>query len=167
MIVMDDGHEQVACQTLPNILLSYASLVTKSYIARFCNDDACKPSDLSGCGAGHSSSMAHAKSALSPFRANAGRPRPGLFSRFRSIFGQTVKHSRKINASVKDYLSMFFLNQLSCPSALDGSDSFFNAFVKSFAFFSTFTGPCGWKRCHRLYKVWLAPRPTRSRVRPA
>ena len=62
--------------------------------------------------------MAHAKLALSPFRANAGRPRPGLFSRFRSIFVQTVKRSRKINVSVNDYLSMFFSISFRVPPRL-------------------------------------------------
>ena len=57
-------------------------------------DDTCNLSEMSDCGKGHSSSLAHTNSTLSPFRANAGCPRPGLFSRFRSISGQTVNPRR-------------------------------------------------------------------------
>ena len=44
----------MAHQTRPNILLSDASLVTKSYIARFVDDDAFNPSALSNCSTGPS-----------------------------------------------------------------------------------------------------------------
>ena len=84
----------MAHQTLPNILLSDASLVTKSYIARFVDDDAFNPSALSNCSTGPSSPLAHGKSTLSPSQANAGCPQPGLFGSFRSISEQTVHCSR-------------------------------------------------------------------------
>ena len=45
---------------------SNARLVAMLCIAWFSNDDVCNPSDLSGCGTGPSSPLAHAKSALSP-----------------------------------------------------------------------------------------------------
>ena len=38
--MIGEGYGQIAHQTLPNILLSNTSLVTKSYIARFVDDDA-------------------------------------------------------------------------------------------------------------------------------
>ena len=44
-----EEYGQMAHQTLPNILLSNASLVTKSCIARFVDDDAFKPSAMSDC----------------------------------------------------------------------------------------------------------------------
>ena len=42
----------MAHQTLPNILLSDASMVAKSYIARFVDDDAFNPNALSNCSTG-------------------------------------------------------------------------------------------------------------------
>ena len=93
-----EEYGQMAHQTLPNILLSDASLVTKSCIARFVDDDAFNPSALSNCSTGLSPPLAHGKSTLSPSQANAGCPQPGLFGRFRSISEQTVHRSRKIRA---------------------------------------------------------------------
>ena len=49
-----EGYGQIAHQTLPNILLSNASLVTKSCIARFIDDDTFNPSTLSDCSTGPS-----------------------------------------------------------------------------------------------------------------
>ena len=92
------GYGQIAHQTLPNILLSKASLVTKSCIARFVEDDAFNLSALSDCSTGPSSPLAYAKSTLSSFQANDGCLRPGLFGRFRSISQQTAHRSRKIRA---------------------------------------------------------------------
>ena len=85
-------------ETLPHILLSNASLVTKSCIARFVEGDAFNPSALSDCNTGPSPPLAHAKSTLSPSRASAGCLQPGLFGRFRSICEQTAHPSRKIRA---------------------------------------------------------------------
>ena len=50
------------------------------------------------CSTGPSPPVAHAKSTLSPFQANAGCPQPGLFSRSRAISEQTAHRSRKIRA---------------------------------------------------------------------
>ena len=82
-------------QTRPNILLSDASMVTKSCIARFVDDDAFNPCALSNCSTGPSPPLAHGKSTLS-FQVNAGCLRPGLFDCFRSISEQTAHRSRKI-----------------------------------------------------------------------
>ena len=71
-VMIREGYGQIAHQTLPNILLSNASLVTKSCIARFVEDDAFNPSALSDCSTGPFPSLAYAKSALSSFQANAG-----------------------------------------------------------------------------------------------
>ena len=51
-VMIREEYGQMAHQTLPNILLSVASLVTKSYIARFVDDDAFNPSALSNCSTG-------------------------------------------------------------------------------------------------------------------
>ena len=93
-----EEYGQMAHQTLPNILLSNASMVTKSCMARFVDDDAFNPSTLSNCSTGPSPLLAHGKSTLSSFQANAGCLRPGLFGRFRSISEQTAHRSRKIRA---------------------------------------------------------------------
>ena len=106
----------MAHQTLPNILLSDASLVTKSYIAQFVDDDAFNPSALSNCSTVPSPPLVHGKSTLSPSQANAGCPQPGLFGRFRSISEQTVHRSRKIRAQCERPPINVFKTQVSCPS---------------------------------------------------
>ena len=92
-----DGYGQIVYETLPHILLSNASLVTKSCIARFVEGDAFNPSALSDCSTGPSPPLAHAKSTLSPSRASAGCLQPGLFGRFRSICEQAAHRSPKID----------------------------------------------------------------------
>ena len=95
-VMIREEYEQIAHQTLPSILLSNASMVTQSCIARFVDDDAFNPCALSNCSTGPSPPLAHGKSTLSSFQANAGCLRPGLFGRFRSISEQTAHRSRKI-----------------------------------------------------------------------
>ena len=53
-VMIWEGYGQIAHQTLPNILLSNASLVTKSCIARFVEDGAFKLGALSDCSKGPS-----------------------------------------------------------------------------------------------------------------
>ena len=97
-VMIREGYGQIAHQTLLNILLSNASLVTESCIARFVDDNACNPSALSDCSTGPSPPLVYAKSTLSSFQANAGCLPPGLFGRFRSISEQAAHRSRKIRA---------------------------------------------------------------------
>ena len=111
-----EEYGQMAHQTLPNILLSDASLVTKPYIARFVNDDASNPSALSNCTTGPSPPLAHGKSTLSPSQANASCPQPGLFGRVRSISEQTVHRSRKIRTQCERTPIHVLKTQVSCPS---------------------------------------------------
>ena len=66
-----DGYGQIVYETLPHILLSNASLVTKSCIARFVEGDAFNPSAPRNCSTGPSPPLAHANSTLSPSRASA------------------------------------------------------------------------------------------------
>ena len=47
-----EGHGKIAYQTLHNFVLRNASLVTKSCIAQFFDDEACNPSALSDCSRG-------------------------------------------------------------------------------------------------------------------
>ena len=95
-VMTREGYGQMVYETLPHILLSNASLVTKSCIAWFVEGDAFNPSALSDCSTGPSPPLAHAKSTLSPSQASAGCSRVGLFCRFRSICEQTAHRSRKI-----------------------------------------------------------------------
>ena len=111
-----EEYGQMAHQTLPNILLSDASLVTKSYVARFVDDNAFNPSALSNYSTGPSPPLAHGKSTLSPSRVNAGCPQPGLFGRFRSISEQTAHRSRQIRAQCERPPIHVLKTQVSCPS---------------------------------------------------
>ena len=65
-VMIREGYGQIVYETLPHILLSNASLVTKSCIARFVEGDAFNPSALNDCSTGPSPPLAHAKSTLSP-----------------------------------------------------------------------------------------------------
>ena len=65
-VMIREGYGQIVYETLPHILLSNASLVTKSCIARFVEGDAFNPSALNNCSTGPSPPLAHAKSTLSP-----------------------------------------------------------------------------------------------------
>ena len=115
-VMIREEFGQMAHQTLPNILLSNASLVAKSCIARFVDDDAFNPSALSDCSTGPSPSLAHGKSTLSPSQDNAGCPQLGLFGRFRSISEQTAHRSRKIRAQCERPPIHGLKTQVSCPS---------------------------------------------------
>ena len=95
-VMVRDGYGQIVYETLPHNLLSNASLVLKSCVARFVEGDAFNPSALSDCNTGRSPPLAHAKSTLSPSRASAGCLQLGLFGRFRSICEQTAHRSRKM-----------------------------------------------------------------------
>ena len=111
-----EGYGQIVYETLPHILFSNASLVTKACIARFVEGDAFNPSALSDCSMGPSPPLAHAKSTLSASRASAGCPRPGLFCRFRSICEQTAHRSRKIRAQCERPPIHVLKTRVSCPS---------------------------------------------------
>ena len=97
-------HGQIGGQAPPNILLSNGSLVTKSCIARFVDDDAFNPSALSDCSTGPSPPLAHGKSTLSAFQANACWLRPAAaFARFPN---KRLIAVGKFERNVKYHLSM-------------------------------------------------------------
>ena len=131
-----DGYGQIVYETLPHILLSNASLVTKSCIARFVEGDAFNPSALSNCSTGPSPPLAHAKSTLSPSRASAGCLQPGLFGRFRSICQQTAHRSRKIRAQCEIPPFHVLLLGFRVPR-WKRNDTFLRAFVKRLLFFAS------------------------------
>ena len=116
-VMIREGYGQIVYETLPHILLSNASLVTKSCIARFVEGDAFNPSALSDCSTGPSPPLAHAKSTLSPSQASAGCPRTGLFCRFRSICEQTAHRSRKIRAQCERPPIHVLKTRVLCSSA--------------------------------------------------
>ena len=66
-VMIREECRQMAYQTIPNILLSNASVVTKSCIARFVEDDAFNLSALSDCSTGPSPPLVYSKSTLSSF----------------------------------------------------------------------------------------------------
>ena len=129
-----EGYGQIVYETLPHILLSNASLVTKSCIARFVEGDAFDPSALSDCSTGPSPPLTHAKSTLSPSQASAGCPRAGLFCRFRSICEQTAHRSRKIRAQCERppiHVRKLRFRVL----RRSRNDTFLRAFVNTLSFF--------------------------------
>ena len=143
-----EEYGQMAHQTFPNILLSDASLVTKSYIARFVDDDAFNPSALSNCSTGPSPPLAHRKSTLSPSQANAGCPQPDLFGRFRSISEQTVHRSRKIQAQCERppiHVLKLRFHVLRCSRN--------GTFVRAFVNILSFLGLRQAAQCQRLYST--------------
>ena len=97
-----DGH-----QTIPNILLRNAILVTKSCIARFVDDDAFKPSALSDCSTGPSPPPAHGKVDLVAIpgqrRLSTARPIWPLSLDFPN---KRLIAVGKFQRNVKDHLSM-------------------------------------------------------------
>ena len=128
-----EEYGQMAHQTLPNILLSDARLVTKSYIARFVDDDAFNPSALSNCSTGPSPPLAHGKSNLSPSQANAGCPRPGYLAAFARFPNERFIAVGKFERNVKDHLSMFLklrFHNLRCSR----NGRFVRAFVNILSF---------------------------------
>ena len=139
---------QMAHQTLPNILLSNASLVTKSCIARFVDDDAFNPSALSDCSTGPSPPLAHGKPTLSPFQANTGCPHPGRFGRFRSISEQTAHRSRKIRAQCEGPPIHVLKTHVSCPSVQQK----WHIFACIYEYFVVF-GLRQATQCQRLYST--------------
>ena len=135
MIRDDTGHGQIAYQTLPNTLPRNVSLVTKSCIARFFDDDASNPSALSDCSTGPSPPLVHAESTLSPFQANAGCPRADLFSRFRSISSKQLIAVEKFEHNEKDHLSTFSKLGFRVPRC-NKNVKLQRAFVNSLPFFA-------------------------------
>ena len=96
----------MAHKTLPNILLSNASLVTKSCIARFVEGDAFSPSALNDCSTGPSPPLAHAKSTLSPSQASPAVHGPAYFAVFARSANKRLIAVGKFERIVKDHLSM-------------------------------------------------------------
>ena len=134
-----EEYGQMAHQALPNILLSNASMVTKSCIARFVDDDAFNPCALSNCSTGPSPPLlAHGKSTLSSFQANAGCLRPGPFGRFAQFPNKRLIAVGKFERSAKYHLSMS--SKLGfCVPRWNRNDTFLRAFVKSLLFFASHT----------------------------
>ena len=120
---------------LPNILLSNASLFTKSCIARFVDDDAFNPCALSNCSTGLSPPLAHGKSTLSSFQANANCIGPAYLAAFAQFPNKRLIAVGKFERNVKYHLSMSSKLGFRVPR-WNRNDTFLRAFVKSLLFFA-------------------------------
>ena len=102
-----EGYGQIVYETLPHILLSNASLVSKSCIARFVEGDAFNPSALSDCSTDPSP---HWHTQSRPFRHPRPAPAvhgPAYFTAFARSANKRLIAVGKFERSVKDHLSMF------------------------------------------------------------
>ena len=138
----------MAHQTLPNILLSDASFVTKSYIARYVDDDAFNPSALSNCSTGPSPPQAHAKSTLSPSRPTPAVHSPAYLAAFARFPNKRFIAVGKFERNVKDHLSMFLklrFHVLQCSRN--------GTFVGAFVNILSFLGLRQAAQCQRLYST--------------
>ena len=128
-----EEYRQMAHQTLPNILLSNASLVTKSCIARFVDDDAFNPCALSNCSTGPSPPLAHRKSTF--LKESHFRPTPAVYGpAYLAAFAQFPKG--KFERNVKYNLSMSSKLGFRVPQ-WNRNDTFLRPFVKSLLFFAS------------------------------
>ena len=149
----------MAHQTLPNILLSDASLVTKSYIARFVDDDTFNPSALSNCSTGPSPHL-HWRTQSRPCRYS--RPTPAVYGpAYLAVFAQFPNKRfiavGKFERNVKYHLSMSSKLGFRVPR-WNRNDTFFACICKKFAVFRLSQGLCSRKRCQRRYELGPAPR---------
>ena len=167
---------QIAHQTLPNIQLSNASLVTKSCIARFVDDDAFNPSALSDCSTGPSPQLAW-RTESRPCRHP--RPTPAVHSpaylpAFARFPNKRLIAVGKFERNVRDHLSTFLklrFHVLRCSR----NDTFFRAFEIFCRFFLAFARRLNVRDCtpHRLLmrRCWwltgqVGPAPPPLRGRP-
>ena len=128
----------MAHQTLPNILLSNASMVTKSCIARFVDDDAFNPCALSNCSTGVSTPLAQESR---PCRHPGPTPAvysPAYLAAFARFRDKRLIAVGKFERNVKYHLSMSSKLGFRVPRR-NRNDTYLRAFVKSLLF-SPLTG---------------------------
>ena len=143
----------MAHQTLPNILLSEASLATKSYIARFVDDDAFNPSALSNCSTGPSPPLTHGKSTRHP-RPTPAVHSPAYLAAFARFLNKRLIAVGKFERNVKDHLSMFLklrFHVLRCSRN--------GTFVRAFVNIVSFLGLRQEAQCQRLYSTLATDAP--------
>ena len=107
-VMIQEGYGQIVYETLPHILLSNASLVTKSCITRFVEGDAFNPSALSDCSTGLS--PLHWRTQSRPYRHPRPAPAvhgPAYFAAFARFANKRLIAVGKFERNVKDHLSMF------------------------------------------------------------
>ena len=129
-----EGYGQIVYETLPHILLSNASLVTKSCIARFVEGDASNPSALSDCSTGPSP---HWRTQSQPYRHTRPAPAvhgPAYFAAFARSANKRLIAVGKLERNVKDHLSMF-LNLRFRVLRRSRNHTFLRAFVNTLSFF--------------------------------
>ena len=126
----------MAHQMLPNILLSDTSLVTKSCIARFVDDDAFNPSALSNCSTVH---LPRWRTESRPCRHSRTTPAvygPAYLGAFAQFPNKRLIVVGKFERNVKYHLSMSSKLGFRVPR-WNRNDTFLRAFVKSLLFFAS------------------------------
>ena len=131
-----DGYGQIVYETLPHILLSNASFVTKSCIARFVEGNAFNPSALSDCSTGPSP---HWRTQSRPCRHPGPAPAvysPAYLAAFARFANKRLIVVEKFERNVKYHLSMSSKLGFRVPR-WKRNDTFLRAFVKKIAVFSS------------------------------
>ena len=105
-VMIREGYGQIAHQTLPNILLSNTSLVTKSCIARFVEDDAFNLSALSDCSTGPSPHWRAQSRPCRHSRPTSAVYGPAYLAVFARFPNKRLIAVGKFERSVKYHLSM-------------------------------------------------------------
>ena len=129
-----EGYGQIVYETLSHILLSNASLVAKSCVARFVEGDAFNPSALSDCSTGPSP---HWRTQSRPYR----HPRPARAVHgpaYLAVFARSANKRLivvgKFERNEKDHLSMFLKLRVRVLRR-SRNDTFLRAFVNTLSFF--------------------------------
>ena len=106
-VMTREGYGQIVYETLPHILLSNASLVMKSCIARFVEGDAFNPSALSDCS---TVPFCHWRTQSRPYHHPRPAPAvhgPAYFAAFARSANKRFIAVGKFERNVKGHLSMF------------------------------------------------------------
>ena len=164
-----DGYGQIVYETLPHSLLSNASLVTKSCIARFVEGDAFNPNALRlrgtrDCSTGPSS---HWRTQSRPCRHPGPAPAvysPAYLAAFARFANKRLIVIGKFERNVKCHLSMSSKLVFRVPR-WKRNDTFLRAFVKRLLFLPL-TWPLQWETLPETVLAEpgaAAPRPAVSR----
>ena len=148
-VTVRKGHWQIACQTLPNILLSNASLVTKSCITRFFDDDAFNPTTLSDCSTGLSPPLAHGKSTCRHSMPTPAVYGPAYLVAYARFPTKRLTAVGKFERSVKDHLFMFLKLRFRVLRR-NRNDTFLRASVNILSFLLDLRQVA---QCQRLYST--------------
>ena len=159
-VMIREEYGQMAHQTLPNILLSNASLVTKSYIARFVDDESTTHLSRARLVTAARVPLPRWRTESRPCRHSRPTPAvygPAYLAAFAEFTNIRLIAVGKFERNVKYHLSMSSKLGFRVPR-WSRNDTFLCAFVKSLLFFASPQDLCSRKRCQRQYELGPAPR---------